>query len=101
MITHFRQHQEKDASMSVLEFLYIHYKPDTAKDEDYLEDMKLPFKTNDIPSSQIDFAFYSVDRMEPEKLIVQRIEKKEQFIDKDQLPGSLWLSSIWQPPKTA
>lgn len=45
LVEHFVSHQEAKPDMSFQEFLVLHYLKDNENDSDYLEDMKLPFKS--------------------------------------------------------
>jgi len=95
---HFAEHHKKDAHLSFIAFLDIHYLHGSPKDKDYEEDMKLPFKSTDkCPVNQ------SVVFVLPATVIISTkplesaphsiIFYRDRFI-----PGG-YFSGIWQPPQ--
>lgn len=43
-LTHLEEHRSENPELSLLDFIDIHYLHGNVKDDDYEEDMKLPFK---------------------------------------------------------
>ena len=48
LIEHFREHQAENGSISLADFLILHYFSGNPKDADYDRDMQLPFRANDV-----------------------------------------------------
>ncbi len=96
---HFAEHQEKNKTISFLQFLNLHYMHGSPKDKDYSEDMKMPFKT-------ADNCVYLVSPVVIPPLVavlenhVVYILQKEMHVPKDELIPSSYLSKVWQPPKS-
>ncbi len=96
---HFAAHRLENSNLSFMDFLAMHYLHGSPKDKDYNEDMKLPFKTTDkyvinfspvlIPASIRILAVKSI-----ELSIIFVINHPTDFIP------SVYLSAIWQPPKS-
>ena len=96
---HFAEHRKENKNISFLQFLDIHYMHGSPKDQDYSEDMKLPFKTADNCVSMaspvvIPRLAHALENQ------VLHIPEKEMHIPKAELIPSSYLSSIWQPPKS-
>lgn len=100
LISHYIEHKQEDKNLSFWQFLCIHYAHGNVKDADYDKDMKLPFKTHDNCVASI------VCIAAPTTLSfvikpVYHCTEKQNFYIKDFQFSSLYLSSIWQPPKMA
>jgi len=97
---HFQEHKQEDKSISILQFLSIHYLHGSPKDKDYDRDMQLPFKTSGDCISSIAIAFVSImvpiTIAKPAEIIQQK-----NYIVLNQYIQSTYLASIWQPPKYA
>lgn len=96
---HFQEHHQENKSLSMLDFIAMHYSSNDIHKSDQDEDMKLPFKSPDGCFSASIIAF-----------LPQPIEfvKRVVFIEKEPINNysykefsSSYLSSIWQPPKLA
>ena len=94
---HFQEHHQENNSLSMVDFIAMHYSCNDQSKSDQDEDMKLPFKSPDGCFSASIIAF-----------IPQPIEfvKKVVFIEKEPINNysykefsSSYLSTIWQPPK--
>jgi hypothetical protein len=46
-IEHFTEHKIENSTISIIEFVLMHYFNGNIKDKDYEKDMKLPFKTTE------------------------------------------------------
>ncbi|MBK8089566.1 MAG: hypothetical protein IPK31_17475 [Chitinophagaceae bacterium] len=98
LIQHYIEHKEQDKNITVWKFLSIHYEEATVIDIDYDKDQQLPFKSHDGCAgsglgSFMPTAFYS---------LVEKTCKEESvtyIISNEYLISSVYLSSIWQPPK--
>lgn len=98
LFEHFSAHQSQDASLSFLEFLYIHYGQGEVQDADHEEDMKLPFKTQSVCST------ISIIHKAP---VIQFIPAWQEFVlQKENLcytndfVSGLSANNIWRPPQT-
>ena len=47
LVNHFIKHKKEDASITFVGFLRMHYNKKIIVDNDFQQDMQLPFKTND------------------------------------------------------
>lgn len=97
---HFREHRMEDHSISLLQFLELHYLHGSPRDKDYDRDMQLPFKTHSDCLVAIAPAFIPKS---VELVAVPPIElpRQENLVMDDQVLFSAYLSRIWQPPKQA
>lgn len=97
-VEHFIEHQKLDSTVSLSDFLYMHYTGHDINDNDQAQDMQLPFKSPgnyatpnlaSIPVSQdtINLSLIPVDT--ENQLVYKRLNFTSSF-----------LSSIWQPPKS-
>lgn len=97
LVQHYLEHKEENHSITIWQFLYMHYALENAKDTDN-KDMKLPFKT----STNIS---YSIALGLPNKLDFDikpktpLIEIKKIYYYQSDFASSNFLSFIWQPPK--
>lgn len=98
-VRHYQEHREEDPGMSFFTFLDIHYGHGNVLDDDYQEDMKLPFKTchSDFTSWQVvsnypEFSFQLYDAIPQSSTLLTRQENAEL---------NAYLDTIWQPPRTA
>ncbi len=99
LITHFQEHKAKDNSISIGGFLVMHYWEEQHYDEDFEEDMKLPFKSYDYSTSNT----FTQDIPKNVKIAIPSInnifeEVKQNFCYFDHF-SPLNIHSIWQPPE--
>ena len=93
---HFQEHHEEDNSLSMIDFIVMHYSNNDVDNTDQ-EDMKLPFKSPDGCFSASMFAFISQPLEYTSKFI---FVAKEPINNYSYLEfSSSYLNSIWQPPK--
>lgn len=94
---HFKEHHAENNSLSMFDFIIMHYSSNDTNKSDQDEDMKLPFKSPDSCFSASIIAF-----------IPQPIEfvQRTVFLENEPINNytyiefsSSYLSSIWQPPK--
>lgn len=99
LVKHFIEHREKDKNLSLWNFLNMHYAGNDAKDADYDEDMKLPFKSHNGCVTSFIIGFLPANNME---LIAKPVYGEDKaysdYVEKFLTPT--YLSSIWQPPKS-
>jgi hypothetical protein len=98
LIQHYVEHKEQNKDISLWAFLSMHYEEAGKVDIDYSKDQQLPFKSHDGFSgatlgSFVPTAFYSLVEKTFKQETVTHIVSNEYFI------SSVYLSSIWQPPK--
>ena len=100
-IEHYIEHKSANERLSLLEFIDIHYVQPTVIDDDYAEDMQLPFKThNDCHAfSTISFLTQTSNAYSSDIL---RIEQKINYLDLNS-PSfeNQFLDEIFQPPRLA
>lgn len=98
LVEHYVEHTTNDKSMTIVDFLSMHYSGKNLKDADHDKDMQLPFKTlntTNIVSISIcnpilDFQFAE---------IITKKEYKKPNYEYNFLFSSNFHSNIWQPPK--
>jgi hypothetical protein len=101
LVSHYITHTQEDKSISVLQFLSMHYSGEIVYDADYEQDMQLPFKqTSDA------FLFFVAFAAMALPLTLQF--KQPQFLWLSirraiftLLQNSLFASFFWQPPRPA
>lgn len=100
LISHFMEHKQEDKDLSFWQFLCIHYAHGNPKDADYDKDMKLPFKAHDNCVTSI-ICITTPPSLQFSVKHSYSVEIKQQFHTQNFQFSSYYLSSIWQPPKTA
>ncbi|MDP4286086.1 MAG: hypothetical protein Q8891_16875 [Bacteroidota bacterium] len=97
---HYKEHKNKDHSITFLKFLDIHYMHGSPQDADRDRDMQLPFKTSNecIFTLSVPFIpFYTT------AVIIQQpatIQKKNPFGACNHAILPSYYSKIWQPPRS-
>ena len=93
---HFQEHHQEDNSLSMLDFIVMHYSSNDVDRTDQ-DDMRLPFKSPDGCFSASMFAYISQPLEFTQKFI---FVTKEPINNYSYLEfSSSYLNSIWQPPK--
>jgi hypothetical protein len=98
MVEHYMEHKELDTTITVWEFLCIHYQDHDVFDADYEKDMKLPFKshTSSYCSSVVFFPLVPEFKFLP--AVIYSYKKQNLF--SYSFSYSLGFHTlIWQPPK--
>lgn len=96
LINHYIQHKDQNAHITLLQFLKIHYLDKQEVDEDYAEDMQLPFKTLDNHNLSMQLSlppFYGVGHRIEFSLV------KTAACFRQPLYSMQFSFSIFQPPK--
>jgi hypothetical protein len=98
LVNHFIKHKHEDASITFIGFLKMHYKKKIVVDDDFQQDMQLPFKTNDadgcltasisLPSPRI-----TID------ILPTPVLKQKFAIHDEQVHPLLSEQKIFQPPR--
>lgn len=100
-VQHFVQHRHENPSLSLADFIQIHYQDQLVIDADFQQDMQLPFKTHNsdccvaMSIATVVPAPIEVKMQAPEQTIFTHI------LFNDDVPSFLPAPSIFQPPKTA
>ncbi|MBY0536484.1 MAG: hypothetical protein K2P88_11585 [Chitinophagaceae bacterium] len=98
-IQHYTQHSKNDPSLSVLDFIKIHYKGIFEVDDDYQQDQQLPFRSSDcmvysVSICEAPVLFFEVS---PNPPVIQK-----QFFPHDESAEHLaCLRDVFQPPRLA
>ncbi|MBL7764277.1 MAG: hypothetical protein JNL23_12700 [Chitinophagaceae bacterium] len=98
-IIHYLKHRDEAPGLGIKTFVNMHYNKWDVKDEDYAEDMQLPFKTQDafttgitISPVVVPFADFDTPKIEYTTITSYTL------VDDDLLPCS-YTGSIFQPPR--
>ena len=97
---HFNEHKFQNPKLSLYSFILNHYAKGQINDDDYLKDMKLPFKTHNCicSCSAIAIYFLPIETFNFENKFFLK-EYKKPFFGYNFSFISNFQSSIWQPPK--
>jgi hypothetical protein len=98
-IKHFIEHKNKDAQLSLADFIEMHYAESDVKDANYDEDMKLPFKTHNACSG-LGGVFFIPNHFADFFTSPLRTGENSYSHYQEKFLASSYLSSIWQPPKS-
>ncbi|MBD3748036.1 MAG: hypothetical protein IE931_00930 [Sphingobacteriales bacterium] len=99
LIQHFAKHKIENPQLSVFGFLAIHYFNGNPHDEDYDQDMRLPFKSDNTCINILGLSTPSQYGSEL-KIILYPKEIKLNF-PSETIYSSSFLQNIWQPPKNS
>lgn len=97
LVTHFIKHKEESPNITINAFLKMHYCFDTVIDNDYQQDMQLPFKTHETECC-ITIATIIPEPVELKMKIPENILEKYQ-IKNENIPLHTAYNSIFQPPR--
>lgn len=99
LVYHYFEHVSSDKNLTFIAFLSLHYRVNVI-DSDYNKDQKLPFKSHH-DCKQIETMLYAHDHLQVFDLKRPHVifQSKEHLISNDAYFISVYLSSIWQPPK--
>lgn len=98
-IEHYKEHKAEDPTLSMLDFLDIHYGHGNVVDGDFEKDMKLPFKTTNSDFSSYQWVTTIHIFINP-SMDFEYNEPKS-FTPKSLVLFPSYLSAIWQPPRVA
>lgn len=99
LISHFIKHQQEDHKISIFEFIKMHYANGDPHDEDYHEDMKLPFKTNTTSISGFDLIVFNVTPLIHFEQPINYFSSQKIILNTSMFQFELY-DSVWQPPKS-
>lgn len=91
------EHKQADKTLTLLQFLNMHYAQENPKDADYEKDMKLPFKTLNTTNTPIVAVFQIETPILKNKYILKNND--ETIVYNSSFLVSSYLSNIWNPPK--
>lgn len=98
LVEHFIEHKNAN-QLSLLEFIDLHYIQPTQVDDDYAEDMKLPFKSHNECHAQVN-PVAKITSQEI-KIEVPHIETNLQLSEyQSPFTGTQYLNEIFQPPRS-
>ncbi len=100
-VEHYIEHRNINQNLSLAEFIDIHYVQPTVIDDDYTEDMQLPFKThNDCHSyANSSFALYLKQEISITTPFIEYSANHKTYINPNNI--SQYLDEIFQPPRIA
>lgn len=98
LLAHYHEHQQENADISLLDFLFLHYFSGHERSMDIDKHQQLPFKTGECTTACLSVpAVPFTDRIIPETPAIVSVsnffgEHTDDF-------SSSYLSYIWQPPR--
>jgi hypothetical protein len=98
LIEHYFFYKQHYANPTVFEFIKIHYLDKQEKDEDYDQDMQLPFKTHNFSIASVNLIFPPKEVKFDFEHSVLPINEQHNFVYAESFYPSVFLK-IWQPPK--
>lgn len=100
LVQHYFEHKAENKNITLLSFLNMHYTETVVYDDDYAQDMQLPFKTH-----AENFCVFAVPLLPAPKFEVQivlhGIVKQTLPLTNDPNYSFLSTQDIFQPPKSA
>ncbi|UCJ08282.1 hypothetical protein KTO58_03600 [Chitinophaga pendula] len=97
LFVHYHEHQQRNASIGVMEFLCIHYWGHDIDDNDDDRDIKLPYKSVDVHAFQHSYVplarTITVKQQTNSPVIIHYPVLKDQYLPEPAL------SSLFRPPK--
>lgn len=100
IVTHYYSHKELNKALTFSEFWAIHYVGENASIPHDDQDMKLPFKSHDTCTVQLNAMFLPPTSYVLVHKKFSQIAHKQQRHLNDRSITSSYLASIWQPPKS-
>jgi hypothetical protein len=95
LFTHFTHHRAKNPSITVGEFLQLHYQDNHPDDKDENEDRQLPFKSNyTCTSTEVTNVIF----IQPESAIFIPLKKQPKTFYREDVPIRQ-ANSIFRPPR--
>lgn len=97
LISHFFEHQQRNESITFMDYLSMHYWGSDIDDNDHDRDMQLPFKKGDLGHSFQ--TFFIEHRIE---LVVENFPSERSYgVIKSQNHTSSHFGSLFKPPRLA
>jgi hypothetical protein len=99
LIEHYFEHKDSNSELTLLQFFMMHYAVNNTAHDDYEKDKQLPFKSCHHHSVTADL-ITTVKLLNFSFGITPCCHNQQSFHEKASMfKGSLFLASIWQPPK--
>lgn len=97
LAVHFIQHTREEPGMTLMAFLKMHYAEKTVYDDDWQQDMQLPFKTCSLAELSLPACF----RSEPVVLLMPAGQPLPSFYNPliPSMQGITQVCKIFQPPR--
>ncbi len=99
LVQHYYEHKAGNASVTLVQFLHMHYMGQDDNDNDDLRDMQLPFKTTN------DCCMIVFNNLPPQKIQINEVvvyDVQQEFtLLNDATPFSVSVEDIFQPPRKA
>lgn len=100
LVNHYIKHKKGNTSLSFIGFLKMHYKKTIVVDDDFQQDQKLPFKTNDADGLLTASISFPSPRIIIEILPTPTVKQKFS-IHNEHLHPLVSDQDIFQPPRVA
>lgn len=99
LVKHYNKHRRESAGISFADFMRMHYSGKLVIDDDFQQDLQLPFKTHETECCLTIATVMPAPIEIGEQPAVQFVVTHPVFNDK--VPGFLSPRSIFQPPRAA
>ncbi|MBN8836115.1 MAG: hypothetical protein J0I09_02560 [Sphingobacteriia bacterium] len=100
LVQHYIQHKKSSPGISLLSFLKLHYQKKLVVDDDFQQDMQLPFKTT---TDGAGFSSLSIVHLTSCKTCLDHIQIKyvatKKVLNNTNLIPSIFSEDIFQPPR--
>lgn len=100
LVQHYFEHKSENKNITLISFLNMHYADTVVYDDDYAQDMQLPFKTHAENFCVIAVPLLPVPKFEVQVVLHGEVEQTLPIVND---PNYSFLSTqdIFQPPKLA
>lgn len=98
LFEHYKTHQQFEKGLSFSKFIHMHYFEQQTYDNDYQQDMQLPFKSSNRIVSLLNFVIL----FSPKYILsttIQFVDAKSYLHFNDDKHNSINLGNIFQPPR--
>lgn len=99
LIHHYAEHKGQIKDLTLWQYLVLHYQNDNVIDMDHSEDKQLPFKSHDCCSGSVLGTYVPATFF---TLFTKTFYKEPitHFVSTEDFVNAVYLSSIWQPPRS-
>ncbi|MFT3844663.1 MAG: hypothetical protein QM725_06400 [Lacibacter sp.] len=98
LVQHYFEHKSQNSDITFAGFLAMHYEKDIIIDNDFAKDQQLPFKSHHDCQFILSVAYVPATSFTTVIKPVS-VETVKHVICNDDFINSVYLSSVWQPPK--
>lgn len=95
-IEHFIEHRQQNEDFSIVDFIKIHYIDKQVFDDDYAQDMSLPFKTSSV---QFSIPLEITEKIEFSLPLSTCLNCNKITLQSDLILSESFVGGIWQPPR--